>query len=222
MEFSQVIETASVWILPVLLAITLHEAAHGYVAWILGDDTAYSRGRVTLNPIKHVDPVGTVLLPGMLLAFGSPFVFGWAKPVPVAFGRLRNPKRDMILVAIAGPATNIFLALVAAFLFNILGVFPDSFADWLSQNLSNAVLINLVLAIFNMLPIPPLDGGRVLTGLLPTPLAIKFARVERFGFLILIGLIFILPMAGINLFAHLVLTPLRAILPWFELIANLW
>jgi Zn-dependent protease len=186
----------SVWVLPLVIAITFHEAAHGFVAHHFGDNTAWERGRVTFNPIKHIDPFGTLILPAMLLLAHSPFLFGYAKPVPVNFRALRNPRIDMVWVALAGPATNILLALIAATAFHVLGYVPASSAQWLADNLKNALVINVVLAIFNMLPIPPLDGGRVAVGLLPRVLAVPLARLEPFGMLILIGLLILLPLAG--------------------------
>ena len=186
----------SVWVLPLVIAITFHEAAHGFVAHRLGDDTAYKLGRVSFNPLRHIDPFGTLVLPGMLLLSHSPFLFGYAKPVPVNFRALREPRVGMVLVALAGPATNILLALAAAASFHILGVVPANAAQWLADNLKNAVVINVVLAVFNMMPIPPLDGGRVAVGLLPRALAIPLARLEPFGMLILIGFLILLPLAG--------------------------
>ncbi len=194
--------TLSVWVLPVIIAITFHEAAHGWVAEKLGDDTARRMGRVTFNPIAHVDPFGTLILPGLLLVFGAPFVFGWAKPVPVAFHRLRHPKRDMIWVALAGPGINMLLAVAAALAMHLTDGLPAPYAAWVGENLANAVIVNVVLAAFNMLPVPPLDGGRVLTGVLPMPLAAKFARIERYGLLLLIMVIFVLPLIARELGYH--------------------
>ncbi len=186
----------SVWVLPLIIAITFHEAAHGFVAHALGDNTAYDRGRVSFNPLKHIDPFGTLMLPAMLLLAHSPFLFGYAKPVPVNFRALRNPRIDMVWVALAGPATNIALALAAAAAFHILDYVPANTARWVADNLKNALLINVVLAVFNMLPIPPLDGGRVAVGLLPRVLGAPLARLEPFGMLILIGILILLPLAG--------------------------
>lgn len=188
--------TASTWVIPVLLAITLHEAAHGFVAHRCGDDTAWKLGRVTLNPFKHIDPFGTILLPGLLLLLHSPFLFGYAKPVPVQFSALRHPRHDMVLVAGAGPATNILQAFVAAFLIHLAVLLPADAGQWTVDTLANAIVINVVLAVFNMIPLPPFDGGRVAVGLLPDVLARPLARLERHGMLILIALIFILPMLG--------------------------
>jgi Zn-dependent protease len=189
----------SVWVLPVVIAITFHEAAHGFVAHRLGDNTAWQLGRVSFNPLKHIDPFGTLLLPAILLLSNSPFLFGYAKPVPVNFRALRHPRLDMVWVALAGPATNIALALVAATALHLLGFAPENAAQWIFDNLKNALVINVVLAVFNMLPIPPLDGGRVAVGLLPNALAVPLSRLEPYGMLILIGLLILLPMVGTQL-----------------------
>jgi len=186
----------SVWILPLLIAITFHEAAHAFVAYRLGDNTAWQLGRVSFNPLKHIDPFGTVILPGLLLLSHSPFLFGYAKPVPVNFRNLNHPRLDMVWVALAGPVTNIILATIVAFAFHALPLVPADAAKWTADNLKNAFLINIVLAIFNMMPIPPLDGGRVAVGLLPRVLAYPLSRLEPYGMLILIGFLIVLPLAG--------------------------
>ena len=186
----------TIWVLPVIIAITFHEAAHGFVAHLLGDDTAWRLGRVSFNPVRHIDPFGTVLLPGLLLLMHSPFLFGYAKPVPVNFGALRSPRRDMVLVAAAGPAMNIALAVAAALAFHAVGYLPATSAQWLAANLRNALVLNVVLAVFNMFPLPPLDGGRILVGILPHPAAMALSRLEPYGILILIALLILLPLLG--------------------------
>ena len=207
--------TASLWALPILLAITLHEAAHGWVAWKLGDDTAYRLGRVSFNPFRHVDGMGTILIPALLIVARAPFLFGWAKPVPINFNRLGNPRRDMVLVAAAGPAANLGLAVISALLFHIVPALPESSQLWTARNLSNSMMLNIVLAVFNMLPLPPLDGGRVAVGLLPPAFSRPLAKLERHGLFIIVGVIFILPTVGrtlgfdLDIFVWIVLEPAK-------------
>jgi len=189
----------SIWLLPVLIAVTFHEAAHGFVARFLGDETASRLGRVSLNPLRHIDPFGTILLPGLLLLARSPFLFGYAKPVPVNFEALRNPRIGMVLVAAAGPAMNVGLAIVAALSFHLVVYLPVIAGQWVALNLKNAIVINVVLAVFNLFPLPPLDGGRIAVGLLPNILANPLARLESYGMMILIGLLIVLPLLGSQL-----------------------
>jgi Zn-dependent protease len=230
---------ASTWVLPVIFAVTLHEAAHGFVAYHFGDDTAWRAGRVTANPLKHVDPFGTIILPAMLMLLRSPFLFGYAKPVPVNFQRLDRPRRDMVWVALAGPGTNVLLAITASVLFYAVGLLPGghqlpadalielldpgmpvpySTAGWVAGNLAHAILINVLLCAFNMLPLPPLDGGRVAVGVLPRVLAYPLARLERYGILILILLLFLLPYLGrqtghdLNILAWVIGVPAEALI----------
>ena len=198
-DFNDVLVQLSVWALPAIIAITFHEAAHGFVARRFGDDTAYRMGRVSFNPVKHIDPFGTILLPALLILSRAPFLFGWAKPVPVNFGRLDNPRRDMIWVAAAGPGINLALAIASALLVYVVVYLPPTVMPWAILNLENSIQINIVLAVFNMIPLPPLDGGRVAVGLLPNALARPLARLERYGLLILIGIIFVLPLLGAQL-----------------------
>ena len=189
----------SIWLLPVLIAVTFHEAAHGFVARFLGDETASRLGRVSLNPLRHIDPIGTIVLPGLLLLARSPFLFGYAKPVPVNFRALRNPRIGMVLVAAAGPAMNVGLAIVAALSFHLVVYLPVITGQWVALNLKNAIVINVVLAVFNLFPLPPLDGGRIAVGLLPNILANPLARLESYGMMILIGLLIVLPLLGSQL-----------------------
>ena len=190
------IQKISVWIIPVIFAITLHEAAHGYVAKFFGDTTAWMLGRVTLNPFKHIDPVGTILVPLSILllskVLGGGFIlFGWAKPVPVNFGALRNPKRDMLWVAVAGPAANLFMAILWALIIKLGVTLGDSYTQPLKLMGAAGIFINAVLMALNLLPLPPLDGGRIAVSLLPGPYAYRFAQIEPYGFYILLALMFI-------------------------------
>jgi Zn-dependent protease len=189
MDFANIIQTVAIYALPVLFAITIHEAAHGYVARYFGDNTAWSLGRVTLNPLKHIDPVGTIVMPLVLyIATSGAFLFGYAKPVPVQFGRLRNPKRDMIWVALAGPASNLIQALLWGIGFYLLqgaGVSEPFFVKMCQAGL----LVNVVMFVFNLFPLPPLDGGRVLVGLLPYKQAMLVSRIEPWGFFVVMALV---------------------------------
>ena len=199
MDSTQILVGLSVWALPAVLAVTLHEAAHGYAALLLGDDTAKQAGRISINPIRHIDLFGTILMPAVLLvASGGRMMFGYAKPVPVNFGRLYKPRRDMVLVAAAGPGANIAMAVIASLLLHLGNVVAGHPRDWLLQNCINAMQFNVLLAVFNMMPIPPLDGGRVAVGLLPRPLALALAQTERFGILIVLGALFLLPRLGVT------------------------
>jgi Zn-dependent protease len=182
------VQKIAVWIVPVLLAITVHEVAHGWVASLLGDKTAFMLGRLTLNPLKHVDPMGTILIPGMLLLLQAGFIFGYAKPVPVTWQNLRNPKRDMALVAVAGPAANLLMAIGWALLMRV-GLLLGQQGMALVYMGVAGISINTILMVLNLLPLPPLDGGRVLTGLLPGPWAYRLSRIEPYGFFILIALL---------------------------------
>lgn len=187
-DFNALIQTLSVWTIPVLFAITLHEVAHGYVAKLLGDPTAASLGRLSLNPLHHIDLVGTILVPGLLMAMGG-VLFGWAKPVPVDYRRLNHPKRDMALVAVAGPGANLLMAVAWALIIRLAEVAPDYFMEPMRYMGMAGIKINVVLAVLNLLPIPPLDGGRIAVGLLPNKLAYWVARIEPYGFLILLVLL---------------------------------
>lgn len=189
---AEIIQTISLALLPVTLAITLHEAAHGYVARYFGDPTAHQAGRITLNPFRHIDPVGTILVPlAILLVSGGGMLFGWAKPVPVDFGRLRQPKRDMMWVAGAGPAANLAMALFWAAMFKLAWTMPENAYQMPLALMSQiGIGINVVLMVLNLLPLPPLDGGRIAVSLLPHGVAWRFAQLERWGFPILLVLLF--------------------------------
>jgi Zn-dependent protease len=221
MDLAQIVQTVAIYALPVLFAITVHEAAHGYAARHFGDDTAWKLGRITLNPVKHIDPVGTIAMPLILyFATSGAFLFGYAKPVPVQFGRLKNPKRDMVWVALAGPGANLVQAIgwtLALYLMLFFGVNERLF---LAMGRAG-VLVNLVMFAFNLFPLPPLDGGRILVGLLPWKQAAMVSRIEPWGFFIVmalvimgvIGSLWMYPLMGLtNSLIELLLTPLRALL----------
>lgn len=189
MSMLSAVQKITVSAIPIIFAITVHEAAHGYAAKYFGDMTAYQMGRISLNPIKHIDPVGTILLPAITLVLGG-ILFGWAKPVPVDFSRLRNPKKDMFWVAAAGPFSNLVMAIFWAFVVKFSLILQTGFSEPMAYMGAVGVMINTVLMVLNLLPLPPLDGGRIAVSLLPNRLAYKFAMVERYGFIILIALLF--------------------------------
>ncbi len=192
MELANLIQLIALYAIPAIFAITLHEAAHGYAARHFGDLTAYQAGRISLNPIRHIDPIGTLLIPAVVLfASGGKFAFGWAKPVPVNFGMLRNPKRDMLWVAAAGPGANLFMAVLWALLFKVVALMPmNYFSEPALRMAEGGIIINLVLMVLNLFPLPPLDGGRIAVSLLPHRLAYQFARIEPYGMIILMVLLF--------------------------------
>ena len=221
MDFNDIIQTIAIYALPVLFAITVHEAAHGYVARHYGDNTAAAMGRVTLNPLKHIDPIGTIAMPLFLyIATAGTFLFGYAKPVPVNFGQLKNPRRDMVLVALAGPASNLVQALlwgIALYLLRGAGIEERFFLEMCRAGL----LVTVVMFVFNLFPLPPLDGGRIVTGLLPPRAAMSYARIEPWGFFIVMGLVvagvisklWMLPLMSLTFgVLDLLLSPLAALL----------
>ena len=218
----------SAWVLPIIIAIPLHEASHAWVAWKLGDNTAYELGRVTFNPIKHIDPFGTIILPGILLiASGGVAAFGYAKPVPINFRNLRYQRRDPILVAAAGPISNLILAISSAFLFTVISFVPESIRPWLEATILASIIINIILFVFNMLPLPPLDGGRIAVAVLPKQLGQLFARLERVGIVIIIIGLLVLPWVGrqigkdFDLFHWLVIRPAQYLMKVIALVVGI-
>jgi len=221
MNPDSIIYRAAIWIIPLVIAIVFHEVAHGLAARALGDPTAAERKRLSLNPIRHVDPIGTVVLP-LILALTKMPVFGWAKPVPVNFARLRNPRRDMMLVALAGPGMNFALAFVGAVLLGLLiasagGAQLGEIGTFVAANLFNFIAVNIFLALFNLLPLPPFDGGHVVQGLLPPAAAERWASFGRFGFPLLFILLLIVPSIWpqANIVAQLIVPPARAVTEWY-------
>ncbi len=202
--------TITTWILPFLLCLVVHEFGHGWAAYALGDKTAKQRGRLTFNPKKHIDPIGTILVPGLLFLLPyQAFLFGWAKPVPIAFSHLRHPKRDMGLVAAAGPVANLLLAVVFVLIGRFIVFFlpvSSPITQWCWLNLQNGIALSLMLCIFNLIPILPLDGGRILASLLPGQYSLKYQRTEKYGFFILLGIVFVLPILGIDIAAWFIHT----------------
>lgn len=210
----------AVWIVPLVIAIVFHEVAHGWVARWLGDPTAAEQKRLSFNPVRHVDPVGTIVLPLSLAVAGAP-VFGWAKPVPVDYGRLRSPRTGMMLVALAGPGMNLALATIGAVALGLAG--SAGGAHFVTDTLFSFIAVNVFLALFNLLPIPPFDGSHVVEGLLPRPLAARYAKLGRFGFPLLFGLLVVLPLLApnLNLIGRVVAPPARALTHAFLSLATL-
>jgi Zn-dependent protease len=230
LDILTIVREALLWIIPIMIAVIFHEVAHGYIALKLGDTTARDMGRLTLNPLPHIDPVGTILIPGLLILLNAGFVFGYARPVPVNFMRLRNPKRGMALVALAGPATNILIALVAAVLIRLLILAdPGLTGQIMSHGPSTGVFaalgvsaayilfytffLSVILAIFNLIPVPPLDGGRIAVGLLPEGAARSYSKIEPFGMIIVVAILFLDPF---RIFST-VLSAVTGLISWFLL-----
>lgn len=226
MNPDNIVYRTAVWIIPLVIAIVFHEVAHGWMAKWLGDPTAEEQRRLSFNPIRHVDPVGTLILPLGLAIAGAP-VFGWAKPVPVVAQRLRNPRWGMVAVALAGPGMNLALATLTAILIGVVaaasgGVAPTGLGLFLLRNLGNFLLVNVFLALFNLLPMPPFDGGHVVEGILPRPLAAQWAKIGRFGFLLLILVLVVLPMIapGADVVGRVVGPPADALVNGFLALAR--
>jgi Zn-dependent protease len=231
----EIVREALLWIIPIMIAVIFHEVAHGYIALKLGDTTARDMGRLTLNPLPHIDPIGTILIPGLLILFKAGFVFGYARPVPVNFMRLRNPKRGMAIVALAGPATNIIIALIAAVLLRILVIVdPALIGQIITRGASTTAagalavsaayilfytfFLSVILAIFNLIPIPPLDGGRIAVGLLPEGAARAYSRIEPFGMIIVVAILFLDPF---RIFSG-ILSAVTGLISWLLLGSNLF
>lgn len=209
MDILPIIQKIVIWAIPVIFAITIHEVAHGWVANKLGDSTAKVMGRITLNPIKHIDLIGTLLIPGLLILFGSPFIFGWAKPVPVNWNNLHNPRRDMALVALAGPFVNLLMALIWAIIAKVGLIIGSPFHFLVFMGLAG-IVVNLILLILNIIPIPPLDGSRIVSSFLSPSAARKYNTVESFGFIILIillitGILSMIMLVPFNFLLNLIL-----------------
>jgi len=227
MNPDNIVYRAAVWIIPLVIAIVFHEVAHGWMAKWLGDPTAADQRRLSFNPLRHVDPIGTVVLPLGLAIAGAP-VFGWAKPVPVVAQRLRNPRWGMVAVALAGPGMNLLLATVAAIALGVVAATtggtsaPTGLAGFVFANLVNFLLVNVFLALFNLLPLPPFDGGHVVEGILPRRLAVEYAKLARFGFLLVILLIVVVPMAlpNANIVERVVVPPAQIVIGWFLALAQ--
>jgi len=207
----------AIWLVPLVIAIVFHEVAHGRVARLLGDPTAQERGRLSFNPFKHVDPFGTVILPLILAISHAGAIFGWAKPVPVNYARLRNPRRDMVLVALAGPGMNLLLALIGAAILAATtswsGGAENGTAQFIAKNAGNFIYINIFLGVFNLLPVPPFDGGHVVEGLLPPSAALQFRKIGRYSLLVMVVLLLVLPALGVNVVG-------RAVGPIVRFLAN--